>query len=348
MIDTNGKSVSLKVLIALLAVLAAFSNGYVRAEADRPDANALFAYSYKDSSKKLSDSFAKGVNEIVQAIEQSKPVSLITWGPPLPMPNFDPVFGLPLRPLGCVVDSSVVVENNGRIAALAWYEKRGRYPVNSLKFKLVKSVPADLNWVPLTEGVPKTGTAKPLLYLTPAEKFGVRGLMFHCDGRNEIIDALHASPSPLSKWAYDAHTQTYFVDAVDRYTEEDSFERYRVGIGKGIGKGTPALRRPPNGLTWKKIEPTATAGLFVKGINAFPDIYFKMKQGEQRLGSWSDHDHRWQNSFWAYDAKNKIAWIKGTGPITNRKILQVNAASHQVMQMFDPPPEMRSTPALDQ
>lgn len=333
--------------LALAVIFTSFGDARA-AQADRPDANALFqslvnAKPKSYSHPKMRDAFVAGVQEIIEAIEQSKPVTLTAHGYPAEFSDFNREYGLPSNNLGCVVFGfEDGLKNTGRKTALNWYAERGLFPVNSLKSQIAQSVPLDLDWFALAEGDPNPADTSPLLYLSAADVdnaklgYSVRSIMWRHDGKCEQVRySLPIAPAPLSKWAYDARTQTYFIDAVHSRIPPDSINFYSVDDDAPY---SPKQVQPTD-LAWQKIQPNATEGVVaVKKEDGFY-LYLKKEKGDQQLSAFPI-EHRWQDLFWAFDAKRKLVWIKNREPIMTRVILQLHAPSHKVMQVFEPPKEL--------
>lgn len=323
------------------------------AATERPDARALYIASLQNAFRMHGEvtpsaPFLEGVQEVVEALEQGKPITLTAHGYAGEFSDFNREYGLPQRNLGCeVTDVRPFRKNVGMRAALDWYAARGKYPANSLKAQIGKNVPTQLEWNPLAEGDPDSTAMTPLLYLSPAEfiskeNYSYRTVMLRFEGKSEKIRSIYVSPAPLSKWAYDSCTQTYWIDAVHTYTPEDSFRPYYIDSQKISGD----CDNCPSNLKWQRItSSSASRGLFVQETTSpFPnspprvEVHFNTPSGMRVLGSWPTA-HRWQTCFWAYDEKEKIAWVKCCGAITDRKILQVHAPSKKVMTVFTTPPE---------
>ena len=59
--------------------------------------------------------------------------------------SLDREFGLPTDCLGCIPDDYRYSWCMGRLAALRWYAKKGKYPVNSQKKRMATAIP-QLSW----------------------------------------------------------------------------------------------------------------------------------------------------------------------------------------------------------
>lgn len=183
--------------------------------------------------------FTKCVMHVIDAIEQGKPLTSLTYAGDSYYQTFvkiDTRLGVPTRQIGCklIIQEGDFVVCDGHNMALNWYAEQGIYPANSFRQKMLDELPEDILWNPMTSSPPDT--TGPAAYTMqhpsgplPTLVFQIDKTEFRCDWPRRTCSR---EPSPKyfdedfhvagCHWFFHEPTQTLLLksDHVLEYTND--------------------------------------------------------------------------------------------------------------------------------
>lgn len=346
---------AMRALVTVFATFLIAVGTQSASAAERPDAAALFKTSKntnvlagaaiitRTEPVNYEKAFHRGVQKLIDSIEQNQPVSLTTYGYPSLFADVEPTFGLPLHTKGCHVDDvGVLAEYSGMLAALKWYAERDQYPVNSLKKRMVDAIPQDLRWQRMTEGKPRRGIEMvvyalpdPLPELTGPTHGDHHPICVRVNDEHLSIREMYVTPKE-SRWAFDEAHNAVWVDAVHVWTHPPLINAHNLTTRKE----SLMLKRAPKGLVWHRFaapgnEPSGNEVAFLRADDrevAHP--FFRTNDGTTHdLGPWMEP---WapEDSDWAYEKATNTVWLKSDRADIKRTQFQFDLASKKIIKSF--------------